>query len=103
MEITITKTATRIRWYMLNYPEGTTSYYELQTENGETVSRGNMTIPQEVIAIWGTEDSVIEKYIIEQLTKPNNEISLPEEPTLLPTEPTESILEEEIIPLGGNL
>jgi hypothetical protein len=67
MEIIITKTATKIRWYMLNYPESTVSYYELQTENGETVSRGNITIPQEVIAIWGTEDSVIEKYIIESL------------------------------------
>ena len=103
MEITITKTATRIRWYMLNYPESTVSYYELQTENGETVSRGNITIPQEVIDVWGTDDNVIEKYIIEQLTTNNNEISLPEEPTLLSTKPTEIILEEESIPLGGNL
>jgi hypothetical protein len=67
MKITITKTATKIRWYMLNYPEGTTSYYELQTESGETVSRGNVTIPQEVIDVWGTDDSVIENYIIESL------------------------------------
>jgi hypothetical protein len=97
MEITITKVATKIRWYMLNYPAGTTSYYELQTESGEMITNGNITIPQEVIDIWGTDDSVIENYIIEQLTKPNNEISLPEDLTLLPTEPTEIILEEEII------
>jgi hypothetical protein len=103
MEITITKVATKIRWYMLNYPESTVSYYELQTESGEMISNGNMTIPQEVIAIWGTDDNVIENYIISQLNINNNEISLPEEPTLLPTEPTEIILEEESIPLGSDL
>ena len=103
MEITITKVATKIRWYMLNYPESTVSYYELQTESGEMISNGNMTIPQEVIAIWGTDDNVIENYIISQLNINNNEISLPEEPTLLPTEPTEIILEKECIPMGGSV
>jgi hypothetical protein len=67
MEIIITKIATKIRWYMLNYPESTVSYYELQTESGETVSRGNINIPQDIIDVWGTDDSVIEKYIIESL------------------------------------
>ena len=68
-----------------------------------TVTDGNVTIPQEVIDIWGTDDSVIENYIVSQLNINNNEISLPEEPTLLPTEPTEIILEEESIPLGSDL
>lgn len=103
MEITVTKVATKIRWYMLNYPVSNMSYYELQTESGEMVSNGNITIPQEVIDIWGTDDSIIENYIIGQLNTNNNEISLPEDLTLLPTEPTEIILEEESIPLGGNL
>jgi hypothetical protein len=67
MEITITKTATKIRWYMLNYPEGTRSYYELQTESGEVVSNGTLNIPQEIIDVWGTDDSVIENYIIKSL------------------------------------
>lgn len=67
-EIIITKIATKIRWYMLNYPESTTSYYELQTEEGEIISNGNLIIPQEVIDKWGTDDSVIENYIVEQLS-----------------------------------
>jgi hypothetical protein len=98
-EITIitTKVITKIKWFMTNYPVGTMSYYELQTESGEIVSSGTVNIPQEVIDVWGTDDSVIENYIIGQLNTNNNEISLPEEPTLLPTEPTEIILEEESI------
>lgn len=67
-EITITKTATKLRWYMLNYPESTMSYYELQTEEGEVVTNGNMTIPQEVIDKWGTDDSIISDYIVEQIS-----------------------------------
>jgi hypothetical protein len=53
---------------MLNYPESTMSYYELQTEEGEVVTNGNMTIPQEVIDKWGTDDSIISDYIVEQIS-----------------------------------
>jgi len=65
--ITTTKVITKIKWFMTGYPVSTMSYYELQTESGEVVSSGTLNIPQEVIDIWGTDDSVIENYIIENL------------------------------------
>jgi len=67
MEITITKTATRLRWYMVNYPESNQSYWELLTDNSEVISNGSVMIPQEIINVWGTDDKIIEDYILSQI------------------------------------
>jgi hypothetical protein len=69
MEITITKTATKLKWYMLNYPISNQSYWELLTNNNEIISNGNVMIPQETIDVWGTDDKIIEDYILSQITK----------------------------------
>ena len=69
MEITITKVATKMKWYMLNYPVSNISCYELYTEKDEFILNGNITIPQEVIDTWGTDDSTIQHYILEELNK----------------------------------
>lgn len=69
MEITITKIGTKIRWYMLNYPVGNQSYWELLTDNDEIISNGNLLIPQETIDVWGINDKIIEDYILSQIAK----------------------------------
>jgi hypothetical protein len=67
MEITITKIATKIKWYMINYPISNQSYWELLTDNDEIISNGNVMIPQETIDVWGTDDKIIEDYILSKI------------------------------------
>jgi hypothetical protein len=69
MEITITKTATKLKWFMVSYPVSNDSYWELRTDNDELILNGDIMIPQEVIDVWGTDDKVIEDYILSQITK----------------------------------
>lgn len=41
-------------------------YWELFTEDNKQLASGNITIPEEIHEIW-LDDSVIEKYVLEQL------------------------------------
>jgi|GEM_PF-5167114 len=69
MEIIITRKATKIKWYMLNYPKSNISYWELLNDEDEIILIGNTIIPPEVIENWGLDDTVIEKYLLEVLEK----------------------------------
>jgi len=69
MKITVTKTATKLSWYMLNYPMTNNSYWELKTNDDELVLKGDVMIPQEIIDVWGTDNKIIEDYILSQITK----------------------------------
>jgi len=54
---------------MISYPVSNDLYWELRTDNDELILNGNIMIPQEVIDVWGTDDKVIEDYILSQITK----------------------------------
>ena len=64
LNIRITAVATKIRWYMLRYPETNSCYWALQDSSDKTLAEGNINIPQEVIDTWGTDDSIIENYLV---------------------------------------
>lgn len=48
---------------------GTTSqtHWTIKSEQGEILAQGNCSIPEEIHAQWGTDDSIIEDYVLEQL------------------------------------
>jgi len=67
MEITITKTATKLRWYMVNYPITNNLCWELKTNDDKSILSGDIMIPQEIINVWGTDDKIIEDYSLSQI------------------------------------
>lgn len=65
VNITVTTVATKLIWWMLNYPISNECYWSLRNENEKILAEGNCTIPQETIDTWGTDDSIIENYLVE--------------------------------------
>jgi hypothetical protein len=82
------------------FPETVEVFWELI--GGDFSKEGTMIIPQEIVSQWGTNDSILEDYVIEQLnlTRSTTEETQPTEENLsteetLPTEetpPTEPIV-----------
>lgn len=56
------KEITQVAW-RLSYPENQ-MYYQLQTENGQSLKEGNWTVPSEVIQTWGEDDSIVSDALI---------------------------------------
>lgn len=60
--------------------------------SGETITKeGTMTLPEEVVSAWGTDDNVVKDYVLQQLglvedTTPDPVEEIPQPPT--PTEET---------------
>lgn len=65
VNITVTTVATNIEWYMLNYPKSNACYWALKDADNKLLKEGDHSIPQNVIDSWGTDDSVIENYLVE--------------------------------------
>jgi hypothetical protein len=47
--------------------ESSTSHWTLLTANGQTIATDNIEIPKEVHSLWGTDDSVITDYVLQEL------------------------------------
>ena len=58
----INTTATRVAW-MVTYPSNT-MYYVLQNQNNTILKDGNWIVPNEVIQVWGPDDSVVSDALI---------------------------------------
>ena len=60
--------------------------------SGEAVSKeGTITLPQELVSTWGTDDTVVKNYVLEQLglvedITPDPIIEIPVVEEILPTE-----------------
>ena len=60
--------------------------------SGEEISKeGTITLPQELVSTWGTDDTVVKNYVLEQLgliedTTPDPVIEIPVVEEILPTE-----------------
>lgn len=60
--------------------------------SGETITKeGKMTLPQEIVSTWGTDDTIVKDYVLQQLglvedTTPDPVEEIPQPPT--PTEET---------------
>ena len=60
--------------------------------SGETITKeGKMTLPQEIVSVWGTDDTIVKEYVLQQLglvedTTPDPVEEIPQPPT--PTEET---------------
>ena len=69
--------------------------------SGEEISKeGTITLPQELVSTWGTDDTVVKNYVLEQLgliedTNPN---PIVENPIVEEILPTETPIVEEILP-----
>lgn len=36
--------------------------------SGETITKeGTMTLPQEIVSVWGTDDTIVKDYVLQQL------------------------------------
>jgi len=58
----IDQTATQLSTYIINYDltgQNCTTYWSISDASGSRVYDGNWNVPQEVLATWGTNDSVI--------------------------------------------
>ena len=64
VKITVTAVATKLVWWMLNYPVSNECYWSLRNDDEKILVEGNHSIPKEVIDQWGTDDSYIENYLI---------------------------------------
>lgn len=66
---------------VLNFAPFSTSvslYWSIKSESssiveevfsaGATLLEGNLTVPAEVVSVWGTDDSVIVNYVMEELS-----------------------------------
>lgn len=63
---TATKLEIRVLTFGLNSTSATT-YWSLLTDTNQVVLDGNLVIPSEVFLNWGTDDSIIEDYVIDEL------------------------------------
>ena len=60
--------------------------------SGETITKeGKMTLPTEIVSAWGTDDTIVKDYVLQQLglvedTTPDPIVETPQPPT--PTEET---------------
>ena len=54
-----------VYWYMLNYPQTTSAYWAVITDTTtrNVLKDGNVNIPASVINSWGTDDTVIPKWL----------------------------------------
>jgi hypothetical protein len=63
--------------------------------SGETTSKeGTITLPAELVSIWGTDDTLVKNYVLEQLglvedTTPDPIVEEPVEEPIIETPPTE--------------
>ena len=57
--------------------------------SGEAVSKeGTITLPQELVSTWGTDDTIVKNYVLEQLGLVEDISILPIVEEILPTETT---------------
>jgi hypothetical protein len=57
------KIITQVAW-RVNYPDNL-MYYQLQTVLGLSIKEGNWSVPNEIINIWGVDDSIISNALIQ--------------------------------------
>jgi hypothetical protein len=63
-------TATRLSVLVLNFPTDATTcttYWQLLTEEGKTLSQDNYTLTEEQFLTWGTDNSVVNQYVAESI------------------------------------
>ena len=65
VNITVTAVATKLVWWMLNYPVSNDCYWSLRNDGEKILAEGNFKIPQEIIDVWGTDDRAIENYLLD--------------------------------------
>jgi hypothetical protein len=59
-------TATRMTVLVLNFDTTATTcttYWQLLTEEGQQLTQGNYTLTEEQFEQWGTDNSVVNKYV----------------------------------------
>jgi hypothetical protein len=63
-------TATRLSVLVLNFPTDATTcttYWQLLTEDGKTLSQDNYTLTEEQFLTWGVDNSVVNQYVAEAI------------------------------------
>ena len=63
-------TATRLSVLVLNFPTDATTcttYWQLLTEDGKTLSQDNFPLTEEQFAEWGRDNSVVNEYVAEAI------------------------------------
>ena len=63
-------TATRMTVLVLNFETTAvtcTTYWQLLTEDGKTLSQGNYTLTEEQFVTWGTDNNVVNEYVAEAI------------------------------------
>lgn len=56
----------RVLTFSLN-SDSATAYYALRSENSNILLEGNLEISSEVFLNWGTDDSIIEDFVLQAL------------------------------------
>lgn len=49
------------------YPTTIGLYYEVLTEENEVLANGNLELNEDQVSEWGTDDTVVEKIVLEHL------------------------------------
>lgn len=65
-EVTVAnKTGLYLQWYTINYPLSNTAYWSIQEDKSNTkiLLSGNVELPEDLVDRWGTDDSVIPKWM----------------------------------------
>lgn len=58
--------------------------------SGETITKeGKMTLPEEIVSAWGTDDTIVKDYVLQQLGLVEDTTPDPVEEIPQPTTPTE--------------
>jgi hypothetical protein len=58
--------------------------------SGETlIKEGTMTLPEEVVSVWGTDDTIVKEYVLQQLGLVEDTTPDPIEEPIVETPPTE--------------
>jgi len=63
-------TATRLSVLVLNFATDATTcttYWQLLTEDGKTLSQDNYTLTEEQFQAWGVDNSVVNEYVAEAI------------------------------------
>jgi hypothetical protein len=63
-------TATRLSVLVLNFTTDATTcttYWQLLTEDGKTLSQDNYTLTEEQFQAWGVDNSVVNQYVAEAI------------------------------------
>jgi len=58
----VDKEATQLSQYVINYDlqgQNCQTYWQLQDASGSNIYDGNWSVPQDVLEIWGTDDTII--------------------------------------------